>query len=452
MSTAKETLLVGGICLGLLAAALVLIRQFAPSLLGLGLDMQLVQSDERVAPFYQNAIRSSDISSPNFLIPDPILKTRARPFLPAHGGTGPHDLLGLRNHAVPNSADIIAIGDSQTYGNNVVVALNWPNTLQRILRTSGHAKSVYSMATGGWGAIQYLEVSRYAAVFSPKTLIVAFYTGNDPIDTFTLAYASEHWKRYRLNPKISASDAPRVKFPPPDEEIWSPTFKNGISTGFIPAMRRKNSESSPAMDTAYEIMAQVAKDISSIANETGAEVLFTIIPTKEWLYGEKVSSEFPKEMPKEYAQLLEEESARIDWFSQQLASAGNNAQYVDVTLSLKAAIASGQAIYPENINGHPIQAGYEIIAKTIAEELKLPENRATEGYAVIQRPDFSTRALVIGKKYWFAPTDQDTDHLPKISREDSNHLQHQGYLNDLIEEMNASARLINGAQRIEVIE
>src|SRR5262245_46686266 len=47
-------------------------------------------------------------------------------------GTAGFDSWGYRNKSVPTSADIVAIGDSHTYGNNAPMADSWPYVLARL--------------------------------------------------------------------------------------------------------------------------------------------------------------------------------------------------------------------------------------------------------------------------------------------------------------------------------
>ena len=97
-----------------LAAALLLIRWLAPGLLGIPVDLQLVQVGKKVPPFFEGVFRPEDYASKKFILQDPITGVRAHPFFPDMVIDGPTDLLGFRNRQVPNIADLIVIGDSQT--------------------------------------------------------------------------------------------------------------------------------------------------------------------------------------------------------------------------------------------------------------------------------------------------------------------------------------------------
>ena len=136
-----------GVTVVTVALALGLIRLFAPQLLGVSRDLQLVRASKEVPPFFDNVFRREDYEGQDFIIQDPYVK-RARPLLPEDPGMGPHDILGFRNRSIPNFADVVVIGDSQTYGNNALLVDNWPSRMQAVL--TDKRAVVYSMAVGGW--------------------------------------------------------------------------------------------------------------------------------------------------------------------------------------------------------------------------------------------------------------------------------------------------------------
>ena len=125
----KEWILLAASTVATLVLALAGIRWFAPQLLGIPVDLQMVQVGERIAPYFDGVFRYSDFNSSEFIIKDPYV-ARAKPLFPDYGGVGPNDLLGFRNRSIPNAADVIVIGDSQTYGNNASLEQNWPNQLR----------------------------------------------------------------------------------------------------------------------------------------------------------------------------------------------------------------------------------------------------------------------------------------------------------------------------------
>ena len=180
---------------------LTLTRWFAPQLLGLPVDLQMVRVAKEVPPFFDGVFRPEDYAGQEYIIRDPYI-TRAKPLLPVFLNVGPNDLLGFRNRNVPNIADIITIGDSHTYGNNAFLERNWPNSMVESMKH--HTPVLYNMSVGGWGAAEYFEIFNKALYLQPKVIIVAFYTGNDALDTFMKVYSDQRWKSLRLNPRLNA--------------------------------------------------------------------------------------------------------------------------------------------------------------------------------------------------------------------------------------------------------
>jgi len=196
----REWLLLGLSVSVTLALAVALLRWWAPGLLGITPDLRVVRVSEEVVPFYENVFRVPE--GEEFILEDPHLLVRARPLEPP-GYLGPTDILGFRNRAVLTAPDVIAIGDSQTFGLNAPLRGNWPSRLREEL--ARQKAQVYSMATGGWGAVQYLDMVRKASVFGPKVVIVAFYSGNDPMESFRLITGSRCGSIHRCHGRTHRS-------------------------------------------------------------------------------------------------------------------------------------------------------------------------------------------------------------------------------------------------------
>lgn len=350
-----------------------LLRWLAPELFGGPVSLRLVRSAEEVPPFYDGIFRPSDYATPEFLINDPVTIVRARPLLPTALTIGPNDLLGFRNRAVPNIADFIAIGDSQTYGNNVSLEENWPSILQSRLASKG--ASVYAMATGGWGAVQYLDMFTKATALQPLVVAVAFYTGNDPVESFTAAYGDKRWADLRPDPNLSAKDAPKILFPAPVSEHWRAVLPDGTEMTFTPSLRLTSNRPDPAVDAGYGVMWRVAQELDRLAEGRGVHLLLTVIPTKELVYAPVVAGA-GLAPPADYSELVEAERTRIAWLSERLRGLAH-ATYVDVVSPLQDAAQKGAALYPTDMNGHPIAQGYAVIGEVLARaaEPLLPPKR-----------------------------------------------------------------------------
>ena len=349
-----------------LGIALGIIRWLAPDLLGISPDLQLVKIDKKVPPFFENVFRAEDFNSQDYLIKDPITRVRAMPLYPDIGGLGPNDLLGFRNRAIPHSANIVILGDSQTYGNNAVIEQNWPGFMLAGLKSKGVA--VYNMSVGGWAAPQYLNMLEKALVFGPEVIIVAFYTGNDPLESFMLVYGNPYWQALIPDKTLTAGDAPHSTFPAPKEEHWPVVFKDGVKTVFTPTLRLVSNLEHPAVQAGYKIMAEVARLITESVADLDVQLFFTIIPTKELVYANKVLAE-GLQVPDDYQTLIVREAANMEQLSRQIQSYPQ-VEYVDVLQSLQQHAMQAALLYPEGENGHPIAAGYEVIGRILAEAVK----------------------------------------------------------------------------------
>lgn len=397
----KDVLVTAVITLLTLAGALGLLRYFAPGLLGVPIDMQMVQASAVKPPFYDNVFRHEDVASPQYIIPDPLMGVRAKPLFPDNQTMGPNDILGFRNRHVPSIADVVVIGDSQTYGNNSPLQLNWPSQLASDL-SQDRPVEIYNISVGGWGAIQYLYSANFAQLLQPLVLVVAFYTGNDPLDSYKMAYNYDDWSDLRPDPSLSAADTPRFQFPPPESDHWPVKFRDEIATVFTPRLRLNSNIDHPAVGAGYQIMAEAAVRIAGIAGRRGTPVIFTIIPTKETVFAKKVELE-GIEPPGDYSALVQAEAANIDTLKSKLAAL-EGVTVVDVVEDLQRAAIGSTALYPSNINGHPNEAGYAVIAATLAPAVRQLLPRPSEGFGLIDLGAPGLRPVFIEKQqYWHFP-------------------------------------------------
>jgi lysophospholipase L1-like esterase len=120
-------------------------------------------------------------------ISDPLLGHRLNPDFAEHDEWGYRNaltsLVGLRSRRIPAQVDIVALGDSQTYGINAPAEGAWPAQL-----ADQTCKSVYNMAVGATGPPHYLYTLDQALSLKPKLVIVGFYFGNDFWDSAAFVY------------------------------------------------------------------------------------------------------------------------------------------------------------------------------------------------------------------------------------------------------------------------
>jgi hypothetical protein len=70
-----------------------------------------------------------------------------------------YDTWGFRNQKVASSVEIVAIGDSHTFGNCAKMIESWPYVLGRLT-----GRSVYNMGLGGYGPNQYHYIFKTEAL------------------------------------------------------------------------------------------------------------------------------------------------------------------------------------------------------------------------------------------------------------------------------------------------
>jgi lysophospholipase L1-like esterase len=325
----------------------------------------MVRVSDQVPPFFDGVFRDEDYESRAFLIPDPYI-LRAKPLHPDQGVRGgPTDILGFRNRCIPHRTDVIAIGDSQTYGNNARLDNNWPSCLSRALPDT--ASVVYGMAVGGWGPVQYLEIFPKALRFRPRLVVVAFYTGNDLLDAFLLAYANERWADLRPDPRLTEDDMPEVNYPPPKSEWWSVEFPDGTRTRFTPRLRYSCNQDHPAVRAGLEITGEVARRVGAAAEAAGVRVAFTVLPTKELAFAPRIEADgiVP---PPDYQALVRAERDNISYLAGAFSKVPG-AVYVDMVKVLQQQLLTETYLYPQSRDGHPLEAGYAVIAAALAERI-----------------------------------------------------------------------------------
>jgi hypothetical protein len=324
----------------------------------------------------------------NFLQPElqahPVLRHVIVP------GSADHDRWGFRNAAVPEAAEVVAIGDSQTYGLHAPAHQAWPAWLERL---SG--RSVYNLSLGGYGPpdYQYL-LDEYGLSLAPEVAIVGFYFGNDLPRAGDVAVGKRE-----PSPALAEKDDPR-----PLGELRTWLSRHSVlyqavkyeATGLANQLRYREAtqldDGSVALPTSHTAlipdMRFGAMDTSVPRNRRGLDAtlatflevdatcrsrlircLFLLIPTKESVYALRARDETSAG---EYARIARaaaaEEEVRRE-MTEFLTDRG--LEVVDPLPALRRA-AEHDVLYPANADGHPLAAGYRVIAEVLLERLVPP--------------------------------------------------------------------------------
>lgn len=109
-----------------------------------------------------------------------------------------HDARGFRNPSALDSAAIVALGDSQTYGTSVSSKETWPSILSVQL-----GEDVYNMGLGGYGPANNNDNLSIAIELKPRWIIFGLYFGNDFYDDFQFTQRNGKLSEYALDDVLS---------------------------------------------------------------------------------------------------------------------------------------------------------------------------------------------------------------------------------------------------------
>lgn len=344
-----------------------------------------------------------------------------------------HDQNGFRNPNVPAQAEIVAIGDSHTYGTSVRSIEAWPRVLERLSECG-----VYSMALGGYGPLQYAELARKSIQLRPRLMVVGIYFGNDFFDNWEMYLSNPtkyHVPKVLLRPAIQLESKSPLKakivdffnmggatkdvgpnatiarkflasnsalwgflralknqFVGKKQTVFSSSFEKAVSalspqqlqyasvfdskdwrTILTARYRLAVEDSSEPRTMVGRWLTQLAiVDIRDTARSIGAKVLFVLLPTKEAVFASRVNE---KEKHKYLEQLVLEEDLHRRHLVEFLKE--RDIAYIDASQVLGS--LSDQP-YFENADGHPNSGGHEAIANAIKASIRSckPRDRALD--------------------------------------------------------------------------
>lgn len=116
-----------------------------------------------------------------------------------------HDKWGYRNKQVPERVDVLAIGDSFTYGYNATPENSWPRQLESLAGIT-----VYNAGVGGYGPCEYAAILDELLVLEPKTVIVGLTIDNDVIDSYKAVYTEERFSHLKSKDQTTLDEITRA--------------------------------------------------------------------------------------------------------------------------------------------------------------------------------------------------------------------------------------------------
>jgi len=328
-----------------------------------------------------------------------------------------HDRRGFRNTEALLTADVVALGDSQTYGSGVDQDQAWPQVLEKL---SG--LTVYSMAYPGCGPAHESILLEEALALQPRIIIASLYAGNDLFDCFSLAYDGECAPKLRnQNPSIAqevldlearmplvasiesnrrsknrlraflAEHSRVVGALRSMRDAWrgspweralirarlqpgrSVCFEQGsVRTVLTPAYRQLalNLED-PRIGEGLRIALSSLKGMADKCRQAGTTFAVLMIPTKELVFSSRL--EDPRELGLKFEDLVQMETRM--WKQAEAFLDQHKIQRISGLRALAAPLDEGLSTYREDTNGHPNPRGQMCLADTVKGALELGGDR-----------------------------------------------------------------------------
>lgn len=296
---------------------------------------------------------------------------------------------GFRNPGVPEEIDIVAIGDSQTYGVNVKSENSWPAQLARMSGTT-----VYNLGVGGYSPLQYYYLYDAGIGLKPKRIILGLYPANDLNDVCKFIERLEYWREWaqvrgydtgvctgssgwlsRINMVLSAShlywtaaraikrvnegtdfgDSIRVS----DEK--NPTL---IKYGSISSHRKYMDLKRERISLGLAVTEDLLRVMKKKADALGIEFSVVLIPSKEVVYFDYLKKK-GYELPPDYTELVENENELVAELSRFLRAEG--IRFADARPYVERELSSSRDVYSTTDDGHPLETGYNAYARAVYE-------------------------------------------------------------------------------------
>lgn len=327
--------------------------------------------------------------------------------VPAPSAMAGFDKWGFRNRNVPRSADIVAIGDSHTYGNTARMEDSWPYVLGRLT-----GRQVYNMGMGGYGPNQYFYLLKSRALsLKPRMIICGLYMGDDFENAFSITYGLDHWAYLRGLP------AEKVNYDiwetPPSPQTWqkgirvwlsrhslvyqlvfhasflgrlqgqvqinnAPQFDSSVTSlivseknileSFRPiGMLSRIDQEDPNVREGMRITFKLLQEMNEICRQNHIQFLVVVIPAKEMVFEDYLEHSPKLPLSDVLDKLVANERLARDGMFRFLAD--SSISYVDALPALKA--ARQKELYARTAaDMHPNKNGYRVIAEAILESLK----------------------------------------------------------------------------------
>lgn len=300
---------------------------------------------------------------------------------------------GFRNASVPETADIVAIGDSHTYGVNVDPEDSWPNQLAAMTNMS-----IYNFGVSGYGILQYKHLIHEATKLKPRYIIIGFYAAND-LKVCKLFGSLDYWKEWAKEKEYDIEFCPsknkKERFLLSKYAMYETAIGSLTTYVWELASQRYNlgaegqsviinHGSNPTITTGdrlinqyrnmdltrqeaslgFEITKDVLIEAKNRLDKLDIELIVMFIPSKESVY-----LDFPEDSdfqpPREFYDMVAKENDVLDKLTTTLND--HDIDYINAKPYVSDAVKQSKRVYTYTGDGHPLKAGYEAYAKAVYE-------------------------------------------------------------------------------------
>lgn len=314
---------------------------------------------------------------------------------------------GFRNDTLLKSADIVTLGDSHTYGYNVVSEDSWP---QQVAKMAG--KTVYNFGVGGYGILQYYYLLDEAIKLKPDNIILGLYLANDLYDICTAVTEIDYWKEWSKENNFDISSCLNSHNIKRDTNhilslientaigsmaifaIWKPMSarvkilfngnnkmfegensdviisegmnSNILNGGTIVSHERATNIKKEEINSSFELTKEIMKKAKKKCDKNNIVFSVLFVPSEEnAFYNYLLEKGYG--LPTAYHNLVSNERYLVDQLSSFFKKEG--IKYVDALPYVTKDIYEKGYVYSCTHNGHPLKIGYTAYAKAVYENI-----------------------------------------------------------------------------------